>query len=389
MKILMVLERNFPPDIRVEHEIKTLINNGHQVVIASFDQRKAPLEEYWNNALICRKPISEFIYKTSVGCLKFPFYFNFWRSFIFKLFKEHDFDAIHIHDLPLAQIGLECKNRFGVKFVLDLHENWPALLEVSNHVKSFLGRILSSDTQWKKYEEKMVWAADEVIVVVEENKSRILNFSEQQKKIHIISNTPTIQDIENLVSSNSTSSSSEELILFYGGGVTEHRGLQFVLSTIAEIQTEHIKCWIVGDGSYLNSLKELCKKLNIENRVKFWGWKSLEEMMALMEKSQVLLIPHKKSNHTDTTIPHKLFQYMATGKPILATNCAPIERIIDATHTGFIYEFDNISMIKSQINTIYKKWNAKESIKTGGARFVIDKYNWGIDEKVLLDIYSD
>lgn len=387
MKILMVLDRNFPPDVRVEHEVLSLTKAGHEIVIASFDQKDAPLVEEWNGALIYRKSISDFIYKTNVGCLKFPFYFNFWRSFLNRICKEHAFDAIHIHDLPLAQVGLELKKKHGLKLILDLHENWPALLEVSPHVKSLLGRILSSDSQWRNYEQKMAQEADEVIVVVEENKVRLQQFTDRLDKIHVVSNTPTLEDVQNLASHSQEEAESDKMILFYGGGVTKHRGLQYILPALAELKNNDIQCWIVGDGSYLSVLKNLAKELGVEERVIFWGWKSLNEMMALMRKAHVLLIPHTKSRHTDTTIPHKLFQYMATGKPILATNCTPIQRVIESTRSGFIYEFDNISSIKEQINKLYAKWTAGELLKTEGARHVRDKYNWDNDEKVLIDIY--
>ncbi len=388
MNILMVLERNFPPDVRVEHEIKSLINAGHQIIIATFDQKNAPKKEDWNGAIIYRKPISEFIHKTSVGCLKFPFYFNFWRSFLIEICTKHSFDAVHIHDLPLAKVGLELKVKFGLKFVLDLHENWPALLEVSPHVKSVLGRILSSDSQWRAYEQEMIRKADEVITVVKENKDRLSKFIDQPDKLHIVSNTPTLEDIDALTSEFSEENNSEDMILFYGGGVTKHRGLQYILKAISHLQEKNINFWIVGDGSYLSDLKNLSKELEIENRITFWGWKSLEELMELMKKSQVLVIPHTKSNHTDTTIPHKLFQYMATGKPILATNCTPIERIVKSTNSGFIYKFDDIPDIRKQIDSLYSNWKSGLSTKTEGAQHIKDTYNWTIDEKVLLDIYN-
>lgn len=386
MKILMLLERNFPPDIRVEHQIKSLVKAGHDVSIACYDQKGAPNEEQWNGATIYRKPISAFRHKTSVGCLKFPFYFNFWRSFVFKLFEEQKFDAIHIHDLPLAQIGVECKKNFGAKFILDLHENWPALLEISTHVKTLLGKLLSSNSQWEKYEVKIVKAADEVIVVVDESKTRLETLTGRKTGIRVVSNTPSKTDID--LFQQSSNSHHDELILFYGGGVNEHRGLQNIIKAVSNLADLNINFWIVGDGSYLDSLKELATQLNIQEKVTFWGWKPLPEMTKLMLKSNILLIPHKKTNHTETTIPHKLFQYMITQKPILATNCSPIERIIKETGSGFIYEHDNLKSLTESILGIYSKWKNNETMEMKGKSFVLDKYNWEVDEKELLKIYN-
>lgn len=387
MNILMVLDRTFPPDIRVEHEIKSLLEAGHEVHLACFTFSDESLEDEWNGAKIHRKKISSFTHKTSVGCLKFPFYFNFWRSFLSRLCEEYQFDAVHIHDLPLAKMGVELKENYSLHFVLDLHENWPAYLTIAEHVKSPIGRLLSSIKQWRSYEKQMVQSADDVIVVVEESKERLEPFTENPKKIHIVSNTPVLSELENL--RKSKPENHDRLILFYGGGVTKHRGLQSVIKALAKMGNKDIEFWIVGDGSYLEKLKGLATEYNIEDQIRFWGWKTLDEMTELMLKSDVLVIPHKKSEHTDSTIPHKLFQYMLTGKPILATNCIPIERIIKETNSGFIYEFDAPQSFEKEVNYIYDKWLNNEKLSMNGVEPVLQKYNWSNDEKDLLNIYTD
>ena len=102
----------------------------------------------YGKAIIHRKKITPFIYKSSVGCLKFPFYFNFWRKYISGLFEKENFDVIHIHDLPLSRIGVEMKKKFNARLVIDLHENWPALIKTAAHTQTFLGKLLSSNRQW-------------------------------------------------------------------------------------------------------------------------------------------------------------------------------------------------------------------------------------------------
>ena len=106
MKILMLLDHPFPPDTRVENEMKSLTAAGNEVHIACFQKGTEPLIEETSYGIIHRKPVSSFIYKSSVGVLKFPFYFNYWRKFVGELFVENQFDAIHVHDLPLAELNM-------------------------------------------------------------------------------------------------------------------------------------------------------------------------------------------------------------------------------------------------------------------------------------------
>jgi len=68
---------NFSPDKRVEKEGSTLIKNGYIVHLACFTNKNESLVDSYKNITIHRKPILEFLHKTSVGAFKFPFYFNF------------------------------------------------------------------------------------------------------------------------------------------------------------------------------------------------------------------------------------------------------------------------------------------------------------------------
>ena len=138
----MLLEADFPPDVRVEKEALSLINKGHEVTVATYTFDNNKLAETIDGINILRRKISKFTYQSSVGALRFPFYFNFWRKYLKSIFKTYTFDVVHVHDLPLAQIGYETARRYNIPFVLDLHENFPVLLRISSHTKKILARFL-------------------------------------------------------------------------------------------------------------------------------------------------------------------------------------------------------------------------------------------------------
>ncbi len=384
MKILMVLESEFPPDTRVENEISALVEAGHQIEIACLTKSGHPLCEKNNGYTIHRKMISEFMHKTSVGTLKFPFYFNFWRKFLKQLLKDNSFDAIHIHDLPLSKVGYEMKRAFNLKLTIDLHENWPGLLKISTHTQSFLGKLLSSNSQWKRYEKSILKKADNIIVVIEESKERIQKLGIKAEKISIVSNTLNTEEFKE----HSSKPDPNFFTLYYAGGVTKHRGLQTVIRSLKLSRNEipSIRLWIVGKGRYLGNLKAISKEEHVEDIVNFLGWKPLDEVANLLSQSDVALIPHLKSEHTDSTIPHKLFQYMYLRKPILSTDCIPLKRIIEQNESGLIYKNNNIEDLSAKTISLYK--NTRQLNLEKGKKAVEEKYNWEVDKKRLIEIYS-
>ena len=387
MKVLILLDHPFPPHARVENEMRSLTEAGHDVHLACFQTDNEPLIEKMPFCTIHRRPISKFTYKTSVGVLKFPFYFNYWRRFVDTLFKDNHFDAIHVCDLPLAKIGYEAKCKYGVHFVLDLFENWPVLLQLSTHTNTFLGKLLSSYDQWVEYEKEMCALADKIIVVVDEAKIRIESLGILPQKIVIVSNTLNISQFDPMERKRFD---DDEFRMLYVGAVNYHRGLQYVIQAISILKQEHIKVHfhLVGDGSYLANLKQLAEELQVFDLVTFHGFKLFTQIVDLYESAHVALIPHIKSGHTDNTIPHKIFQYMYAEIPMIVSNCDPLVRIVNETQSGVSYHYDQPEELAAIINDYYEHPEKLNNYIRFGRQAVIDKYNWTVDGKRLIDLYA-
>ncbi|HNQ59544.1 MAG TPA: glycosyltransferase family 4 protein [Bacteroidales bacterium] len=392
MKILMLLPGEFPPDIRVENEAMALAKAGHEISIACLTRKELPSDEFFKGKVIIKRfKIPALRYKSSIATLTLPFYFNFWRNELNKLLLKNKYDAIHVHDLPLAQIGFEVSKKLNAKFVLDLHENWPGLLKISEHTQSFVGKIFSHDQQWRNYEKRMCNLADKVIVVVEEAQKRLENLGIEHNKITVVSNTLNIESFDKLPKYKVNTSNTNNFNIFYGGGINKHRGIQIVIRGIA-LLNDHFSDFnfdIVGDGKYLEKLIKLSVTLNISSRIKFYGYLPFGEMLAILQNANVAVIPHLKSEHTDTTIPHKIFQYIYAGIPILSSDCNPLRRIIEETHSGIIYKNDSPTDFAENLIELKNLISLGKFNPEYGRTFIVNKYNWDKDAQKLIQLYSE
>lgn len=383
----MILDHDFPPDVRVEKEIETLINNKHEIILACYNYKKnLPEFEEKKNLKIYRKSISKFSYKSSVAILKLPFYFSFWKKFIFGILEKEVVDAIHIHDLPLSKIGEKVKRKYNIPLVIDLHENWPASLETATHTNTIAGKILSSNKQWRKYEKKIIKHADKIITVVDEMKDRIAKLEINENKIHVVSNTISPKDFPLTIDKPDPNFTT----LFYAGGINIHRGLQIVIKAIPLILKEipNVRLNIIGTGSYQVHLEKLVSDLNISNHVSFLGWKDLLEISKHLAKSDIALIPHLKSEQTDCSSPNKLYQYIYAKKPILTSNCNSLVRIIEETKSGISYIHNSPEDFKKAFFELLNNQNNTIDLDYG-LNLINTKYNWSVDSKRLVDLYSN
>lgn len=382
MKILMVLDHEFPPDVRVYNEATALISAGHKVHIACFTQKGLVDYELWEGIHIHRVPISSLMFKLSVAALTLPFYFRFWYQFLDALFRKYHFEAIHIHDLPLSKVGVKLSKKYNARLTIDLHENWPAFLRVSTHTNTFLGKILSPNRLWERYEKEVLKQAHAVIVVVDEAKERVAGLGVEWDNIFLVSNTLNIDEFE--VSADTPDPNF--YTLYYAGGINFHRGLQTVIEAVARVKDRvpNLRFRIAGFGSYQSNLEELADKLGVGDRVEFLGYLPLKDVARNLWQADAALIPHLKTDHTDSTIPHKLFQYMYINKPIIASNCAPIQRIVEETGSGVIFRSEDVNHLAEQIiGLVEGDYHIKPA-----KHWVEQKYNWNYDLQLLLKCYA-
>ncbi len=385
-KILMLLEKHFPEDERVEKEAISLINSGYEVHIASMCTSRPVEFERYKGIFVHRKYIGPWLKKTSVGALKAPFYFNFWRGFVREIMKDHAFGAIHVHDLPLAQVGWEAKEAFKIKYILDLHEHWPALLDISPHTHTLLGRLLSNTRQWEDYEISMSKRADGVIVVVEEAAGRLAGLGLPAEKITVVSNTISIDGPD---WGEPSVHEDNAAILGYAGGIQHLRGLQYVIEAMPILLRENqdVHLWIIGDGRYLSDLKESCQG-ELAEHVRFFGHLSYHEMMNKINRFDIGLIPHIKSPLTDATIPNKLFQYMYLEKPVLTSDCAPLKRIVEEARRGCAYPDDSPEALAEEALVLLSDKAGAAEFGKNGKEAVETKYNWDRDSARLVEMYD-
>ena len=385
MKILMVLESEFPPDDRVEKEAVSLIKDGHEVILACYTMEKRQGLEIYKGIKIYRRPISKFVYKSSVGILRFPVYFNFWRKYLKEIYEIEKFEAVHIHDLPLVKVGLELKDMYSIPVVYDMHENYPVLLELSTHTKKPLARVLHSNSQWLKYEVNMLKSADWVITVIDEMAERIRKLNIPPDKVVVVPNTIRISDFN----FPDIHPDDRYITMLYIGGITYHRGLQVVIKGMKLIleKYKNARLWIAGTGNYVENLKKLAEGLNLGDSIQFLGWKNIPEMAELLMISDIGIIPHIKSEHTDHTIPNKIYQYAYANKPIITSNCRPLERLVEEMEVGVSYKHDSVKDFVESFLKL-KESLLPNNIGRNGRRYIIEKYNWEKTVDPLLKMYK-
>lgn len=393
MRIGMILDRPFPPDDRVEKEALSLINAGNDVHLLCFRHSEEHKYEVYKSVHVHRVYMPLFLFnKLSALILIFPFYNWFWSIAIKRFIKLNKIEVLHIHDLPLCGIGLKLKSKFDIPLTADMHENYPVFIDISRHTNTFIGRVLISKEKWYVKEKEWLSKVDCIVCVAEEMKQRIRQFLPNHDQIIVVPNTI---DKDQLLQIQESDPSIEKKytghfnVLFIGRFDTA-RGIHTLIEAIHMLRNkiDKLHLILVGAGSIEVELKQLVKKLDVENAISFEGWQPLSKLQSYMDQTKIAIIPHIKSEQTDNSSPNKLFQYMVFKKPIVASNCNSIKKIIEEENCGLVFRSEDSGDLAEKILKLCNNPEMSTQLAQNGYRAVSEKYNWAITVKPLIDYYQ-
>lgn len=399
----MILDGAYPNDIRVRKEAESLAENGKKVLVVC-PRKKNDLEEevinkveifrIGKNYTIAKKGVYDII--ESVLDINPLFYFG-----LKKVLKKYNIDYLHVHDLPLAGTGYKFKLNVNINIVLDLHENYPEALKTwflwkQNSIIKLKNTLFMNPKIWSKKEERYCKKYPKIICVVDEMKAKLIaNFNIDSKKLVVVSNHEKKDFALNFKQQTRQNIIGEKVFsITYVGGFGPHRGLQTAIEAISKIveQIPNAKLFLIGKGSIdvENKLKEIAKRNGAENYTEFVGYRPFEEVATIMQTTNINIIPHLANDHTDNTIPHKLFQIMMSKSLLLVSSCKPLQRIVSKYDAGLVFEAGNSNDFAEKIIDIYKNYDAYQ-LKTENAYSAVKNKgeNWENESIKLLELYNN
>lgn len=400
MNIGMILGSSFPADIRVSKEAGSLLQAGHQVhLLCTKNKPEQVSEEVVEGIKVQRiSGLSTFNQQgiwDVINAINFvhPLFYNRLRKFI----QENRIDVLHVHDLPLAKTAFLLGKKYRIPVVVDLHENYPEAIRVwfewkKNPFIRLKNKIFFSYKRWLHFEKVVVKEANYVIAVVEEMKKRLIDFhGADPDKISVVTNSEYKNFKDGETFENVYQEDPKSFIVAYTGNVGPHRGVDTAIEAMQFLGDVPVIFAIVGktNEAVKTKIEEMINRFSLHKKVKLYGYQPFNKFLSFMEQAQVNIIPHHSNLHTDNTIPHKLFQCMQVGKPLLVSSSSPIKRVVEETSSGLVFEAGNPKDLADKIRRLYSNPDIrKELAQNGYVATQEGPYNWETTEKTLLALYS-
>jgi glycosyltransferase involved in cell wall biosynthesis len=387
-RILFLLQSDYPPDVRLSREMDALKRNGWKAVLLCNNRSNRRLREEEEGLTIHR---IDSPYRGVPALNKWatsPFVLNpLWLRTVAEVLRRERIDVIHVANLPLAPLGILIGRILRKPVIYDMFENYPEAIR-SWELKGFRS-ILRNPRSADMLDAFCMKKADRIIVVVDEAARRLTERGIDRRRVSVVENTVNLRTFRSFnIDARVIQRYTGKTVLVYTGQFSKERGLETAVEGMAILKKriQKVKLVLVGDGPYKNALENAVKMRKLDEIIEFTGWVDYSLFPSYIQAASICIIPQPSNPFIDTTMPNKIYEYMAMGKPVLASDAKPFRRLIDECRCGETFHSGSAEDFAEQAIRILR---SRTPYGPNGRRAVENQYNWAVSSKELIRLYQN
>ncbi len=175
----------------------------------------------------------------------------------------------------------------------------------------------------------------------------------------------------------------------YAGHLYPWKGVDLVIETVAALQDT--RALIIGGHPQerdVDRVRALATQLDCESRVTITGLLPPAGVTTRLQEADVLVLPNPRSAiSTEFTSPLKLFEYMASGRPIVASDLPSIREVLVNDRNAVLVEPGNPQSLTAGILRV-KNDRALGGRLSAQARQDVTRYTWAVRAERLELLFS-
>jgi glycosyltransferase involved in cell wall biosynthesis len=283
-------------------------------------------------------------------------------------------DAYHLHDPELIPVGVALKAA-GARVVYDAHEDTPQ--EVADHTGGLAGRLLPP--AWTATEAAAGRLFDGIVAATPTIARRF-----PARKTVLVRNFPVRREAATFAG---PPLAEREPVAVYVGGVTAARGAPEMVRAIERVGVAGARLALVGDFQPAALRAEL-EALAGWGRVTALGRVSREGVADALRSARVgLAVLQPLATHLDA-LPVKLFEYMAAGIPVVASDFPLWREIVEPEGCGVLVDPQDVGAIAAAVERLLVDPVAGGELGARGRAAFERTYSWDAEGERLVALYE-
>ena len=386
-RVLIIVENlPCPFDRRVMQEARTLTAAGYSVSIISPKARGYEKSfERIDGIDIHRHPLP----READGALGYLLEYGvalFWEAWLsLKILFGRGFDVIHACNPPdtIFLIGGFYK-LFGKKFVFDHHDINPELYEAKFGKRGFGHKLLTAL-------ERLTFRTADMVISTNESyrKIALTRGGVKEKDVFVVRSGPDLTRMKQ-VAPNPALKKGRKYLVGYVGVMGKQEGIDLLLQAVQLIVKHRgrtdIQFGLVGGGTELPAMRELAKKLDIDDYVTFTGRVPDAELLEMLNTADICVNPDRANDMNDRSTMNKVMEYMALGKPLVQFDLT--EGRVSAGEASWYARQNDVADLAQKMVSLLEDENARIHMGAVGRERIEHVLSWQHEAPRLLAAYE-
>ena len=282
--------------------------------------------------------------------------------------------VVFTRDLGVASLILQFSRKLRPPLIYESHCFSPTEAAQRSQALS-TARVVSPRKQRRLMRrEGRVWCgADGYIVTTTGNLAELERRFGKRLRVAVIPNGTRLQPDRKF----ETLHPIPPLCVVYAGHLYPWKGVDVLLQALVKL--EGVNATIIGGDAAepdFQRLQDTSRSIGLGSRVEFVGMVEPSRVSGLLAKGDVLVLPNAGAGPTvNHTSPLKLFEYMAAGKPIVASNLPSIREVLRDGENAVLVEPGNPTALTSGLRRVLEDRKLAERIASRAFDEVAE-YSW-------------
>ena len=262
-----------------------------------------------------------------------------------KVIDEEKFDLIHCHTpmgSVVTRLAARQARKLGTKVIYTAHGfhfykgasklNWILFYPIEKLLSRITDCIITINQEdYALAKSKFKCDVEFILGVGVEESKFIFNMSEEEKRSY----------------RKKLGLSEDDFVIIYTADLRSGKNQGMLIKAISQIVKtfDKVKVLLPGLDSMNGEYQALAKELNVEKHIKFLGYR--KDIPTLLKISNMAVSTSKREG-----LPVNIMEALASGLPVVVTNCRGNRDLVVDGENGFIVEIDDVQTLVDKIQCV-------------------------------------
>jgi teichuronic acid biosynthesis glycosyltransferase TuaC len=290
-----------------------------------------------------------------------------------ELQKLHPIDLIHAHaPLPCGHAALLLSVELGVPYVVSVHG-----LDAFS-TKQVSGRA----GEWcRRISQRVYRSSRRVICISERVREQVLEGAGNSCRTSVVYN-----GVDPELFPPGTESTDERPIILSVGNLIPIKGHDLLIRAVASLAAEFptLTLEIIGDGPERGRLQALAQQLHVDDRVRFLGRRSRQQVASAMQQCTLFALPSRYEG-----LGCVYLEAMASGKPVIGCRGQGIEEVVEHGTNGWLVGPDDVKELRDALSTLLSNTALRRFVASQARQTILDEFTLTHQADHLRRIYQE